>query len=106
MTHTPFSGDAHQPEKPGNNTPKEPLIQVHPGEQLTPGASERCPVCGQPYAEGGAPVRSTPQASASATAGTAEQAASSGQHSVIRCARCGTYSVGTLRPSPTSPKEE
>jgi ribosomal protein S14 len=106
MAQTLPPDNAQQPEQSGATTPKEPRILVHPYAQQAPGANTRCPVCGQPYAQGGVPVPDQQQTPAALQPEQAEQAPAPGQQEVIRCAACGTYSVGVLRPSPNSPQAD
>ncbi len=103
MTRTPPSDDSQQPEQTSTSRANEPLIRVRPDAHLAPGANERCPVCGQPYAQGGVPADTSQEETEVLLADTPTQEPSSKQE-VIRCARCGTYSIGVLRASALPPE--
>lgn len=105
MTRTPPSDDSQQPEQTSKSSTNEPLIRVHPDAHLAPGANERCPVCGQPYAQSVVPADTSQQETEVLLADAPAQEPSSEQK-VIRCARCGTYSVGIARPSSNSPQAD
>jgi ribosomal protein S14 len=104
MAHLPPSDNAQQSEKTSDGTPKEPLIQVHASAQMAPRASTCCPVCGQPYAQGSLLITTDQQSPAVVTTETAKQTPAAAQQRVIRCAHCGTYSVGTPDTSPNGPE--
>ncbi|HEY7124322.1 MAG TPA: hypothetical protein VH540_10260 [Ktedonobacterales bacterium] len=105
MTPTPPPDDAQQPEQTNKSNTNEPLIRVHPDAQMAPGANERCPVCGQPYAQGSIPADTNRQETRVVLADEPAQEPAS-QQKVIRCAQCGTYSVGRADTSPTNPEAE
>ena len=105
MTDTSSPDNSQHPEKTSGGSPKESLIQVHPYAHMAPGANERCPVCGHPYVEEGLPAATTQQETEVVLADQPTQKPPSNQ-AVIRCAKCGTYSVGVPRSSSNGPQAE
>ncbi len=103
MAHLSASTESNQPnDARGTDTGASP-IRVPASAQQDPGALKRCPVCGRPYRAEGQPVDTTQPEAASACANAPEPLPEpSRERRVIRCAACGSYSVGTL----DAPQEE
>ncbi len=97
MAYFPYTNSVEQPDEPQEAASSASLIHVPASEQMAPGAFRRCPVCGMSYALGGQ-VIAEPSLEASSTDSAAETPAQPAETTerrvVLRCAYCGTYSVG------------
>ena len=95
MTDLP-EPNGNDPLKQTRSTPESAsLIRMPASEQQQPGALERCPVCGTPYALGAEPVNNPlPEVASLESAEAAQPAGPPRQRAVLRCPHCGAYSVG------------